>query len=95
MTTLGAVATLAIFVSVLVTSVVFTVQTSHGNSIGLRILKFLGLWLSAVPVAAIIMYVIFRGRPTRYGERCAIMGIMGLGWRLLVMAARSSLTTRP
>ncbi len=76
---------LAIILAVMVS---FTVQTSRGNAIPVKAAKFVGLFVSFMPIIAILMYVIFRGKPSGYGEKCGAMGLIGMGWYMVLQAGR-------
>jgi hypothetical protein len=58
--------------------VLLTAQASKGDSIPLKIAKFVGMLSSIVPVVGLILYLATRGRPSGYGERCGGMALMGL-----------------
>lgn len=86
MTPLLAAVGLVYRLGLLVLVIVFTVQTSRGNSILAKGGKFVGLCLSIVPLIGLVLYVVARGKPSGYGERCGIMAILGMLLYALVRA---------
>lgn len=65
-------------VGLLIMAIVFTVQTSRGDKALLKVGKFLGLVVSIVPLVALFFYLGFKGRPSGYGEKCGVMGLLGV-----------------
>jgi hypothetical protein len=68
---------------------VFTVQTSRGDTALLKIGKFLGLVVSIVPILGLLFYLVFKGRPSGYGERCGVMGLLGVLLYGIIVAGRA------
>ncbi len=79
------------WVGILVTAGVFTAQTSQADSILWKPAKFLGLTVSLVPIVGAIMWVIFKGRPSGYGEKCGAMAVIGVCWYVILQQLRKGL----
>jgi hypothetical protein len=59
-------------------AVVLGIQASSGDGIGWKILKILGVLVSIVPIIGLIQWLVARGKPSGYGEKCGIMAIVGV-----------------
>jgi hypothetical protein len=77
-TAIVALAGIAFRLALLVAAIWFTVETSKRDPILTKFGKFVGLVISAVPIVGLIMFVVFRRRPSGYGERCGVMAILGV-----------------
>jgi hypothetical protein len=56
----------------------YGVQSSKGEGPQWVILKTLGLILSLVPIVGFIQYLMYRDRPSGYGDKCAAMALAGV-----------------
>jgi hypothetical protein len=65
-------------IGLLIVAIVFTVQTSRGNAVLVKLGKFLGLVVSIVPIVGLFFYLGFRRRPSGYGEKCGVMALLGV-----------------
>lgn len=73
-------------VGLLIIAIAFTVQTSRGDKPLTKVGKFLGLVVSIVPIAGLLFYIGFRGRPSQYGEKCGVMALLGVLLYGIIMA---------
>jgi hypothetical protein len=74
---------LLLFGLIVVAVFVFTAQTSKGDNALLKIGKFFGMLFSIIPIVGLIMYLVARGRPSGYGEKCGAMALIGIMWYLV------------
>ena len=65
-------------IGLLTIAIAFTAQTSRGDKAVVKLGKFLGLVVSIVPLFALFFYLGFKGRPSGYGEKCGVMGLLGV-----------------
>jgi hypothetical protein len=78
MASLWALFSLLYRVGLLIIAIVFTVQTSRGDTALTKVGKFLGLIVSIVPILGLFFYLGFKGRPSGYGEKCGVMALLGV-----------------
>lgn len=90
MANLWSIFSLLVFGLILVVAVAFTLRTSRGDNLFLKLLKSMGMFVSLIPLAGLIIYLSAKGRPSGYGEKCGIMALIGLGWYVVLQAGRKA-----
>jgi hypothetical protein len=65
-------------IGLLIIAVVFTVQSSRGETPLVKVGKFLGLVVSIIPIVGLLFYLGFKGRPSGYGQKCGVMALLGV-----------------
>ncbi len=78
-------------VGLLIIAIVFTVQTSRGDTALSKVGKFLGLVVSIIPIVGLFFYLGFKRRASGYGEKCGVMALLGV---LLYAVIRTGATFR-
>ncbi|WP_431721285.1 hypothetical protein [Zooshikella sp. RANM57] len=67
--------------SILILAGVLTVVKTKGDKTSMRVLKFLGIFVSSVPIIGIIQGFIVRKRSPLYSDACFIQAIYcGIGY---------------
>lgn len=59
-------------------AIVFAVETSRGDRVLTKIAKFLGLFISVIPIVGLIFYLFARGKKSGFGERCGGIALAGI-----------------
>lgn len=71
---------LLLFCAIFMMAIVFTVKSSKGEGVLVKIGKLFGMLFAIIPIVGLIMYVALRGRPSGYGEKCGVMALLGVVW---------------
>ena len=79
------IARILVAVLVVAPAIVFTVETSEGNPILIKLAKFAGLVVSALPLIGYLLYRL-GDRESGYSGRCGVMALLGVFLMLLAGA---------